>query len=121
MKFVYKASTLEGANEIKALLDNAGIPTSVSNSSFASLNLFFIPHSPGIFIYNPAQYQDAIALINNPDHIVSDPIDTEDFYNSLNSKQATKSAYNAMNNFIIGMIAFGLICGLLIYVLSQVP
>ena len=118
MKFVYKASTLEGANEIKYMLDNAGIPASVSNTSFASLNLFFIPHSLGVFIYNPNHYQDAIALIQNPDHIVRDPIDTEEFYNSLNSEQSTKSAYNAMNNFIIGMIVFGLICGLLIYVLS---
>ena len=118
MKFIYKASTLEGANEIKSMLDNAGIPASVSNTSFASLNLFFIPHSLGIFIYNSAQYQDAIALINDKNHIVSEPIDTEAFYNALNSEQSTKSAYNAMNNFIIGMIVFGLICGLLIYVLS---
>jgi hypothetical protein len=118
MKFVYKASTLGGANEIKALLDNAGIPASVSNSNFASLNLFFIPHSPGVFIYNSSQYQDAIALLNNHDHIVSNPIDTEEFYNSLNSEQATKDAYMAMNNFIFGMVVFGLICGLLIYVLS---
>ena len=118
MRFVYKASTLEGANEIKALLDNAGIPASISNSGFASLNLFFIPHSLGIFIYNPSQYQDAIALMHNPDHIVSDPIDTVDFYSSLNSEQSTKSAYNAMNDFIIGMIVFGLICGFLIYALS---
>ena len=118
MKFVYKASTLEGANEIKALLDNAGVPASISNSGFASLNLFFIPHSLGIFIYNDAQYQDAISLIRNKNHIVSNPIDTEDFYNSLNSEQSTQSAYNAMNNFIFVMVAFGLICGLLIYVLS---
>ena len=109
---------MEGANEIKALLDNAGIPASISNSGFASLNLFFIPHSLGVFIYNPNHYQDAIALINDKNHIVSDPIDTEAFYNALNSEQSTKSAYNAMNNFILGMIVFGLICGLLIYVLS---
>ncbi len=118
MKYVYKASTLEGANEVKELLDNAGIPASVSNASFASLNLFFIPHSLGIFIYNSSQYQDAIALINNHDHIVSNPIDTEDFFNSLNSEQSTKVAYKTMNDFILGMIVFGLICGLLIYVLS---
>ncbi len=118
MKFVYKASTLEGANEIKSLLDNAGIPASISNTRMASLNLFFIPHSLGIFIYNSTQYQDAISLIHNQDHKVSNPIDTEAFYNSLNSEQSTKDAYNAMNNFILGMVVFGLICGLLIYVLS---
>jgi len=118
MEFVYKASTLEGANEIKALLDSAGIPASVSNSGFASLNLFFIPHSLGIFIYNSSQYKDAIALINNNNHIVSNPIDTEAFYSSLSNEQSTKSAYNAMNNFILGMVVFGLICGLLIYALS---
>ena len=118
MKYVYKATTLEGANEIKTLLESSGIPASISNSNFASLSLFFIPHSLGIFIYNPCQYNDAIALINNQDYIVSNPVDIEAFYKSLNSAQSTKSAYEAMNNFIIGMIAFGLICGLLIYVLS---
>ena len=118
MKLVYKATTLEGANEIKTLLESAGIPASISNSNFASLNLFFIPHSLGIFIYDPSQYQDAIALINNQNHIVHNPIDVDAFYNSLNNEQSTKSAYKAMNDFIFGMIAFGLICGLLIYVLS---
>ena len=118
MKLVYKATSLEGANEIKSLLEGAGIPASVSNSNFASLNLFFIPHSLGIFIYDPSQYQDAITLINNQDHIVQNPIDVEAFYKSLNSEQSTKSAFKAMNDFIAGMVVFGLICGLLIYVLS---
>jgi hypothetical protein len=118
MKYVYKATTLGGANEIKALLENSGIPASISNSNFASLNLFFIPHSLGVFIYNPSQYDDAIALINNQDHIVSNPVDVDEFYKSLNNDESTRSAYEAMNNFILGMIAFGLFCGLLIYVLG---
>ena len=118
MKLVYKATTLEGANEIKTLLESAGIPASISNSNFASLNLFFIPHSLGIFIYDTSQYQDAVSLINNHDHIVAKPIDVYAFYNSLNSEESTKTAYNAMNDFILGMIVFGLLCGLLIYVLS---
>ena len=118
MKYVYKATILEGANEIKTLLENSGIPASISNSNFASLNLFFMPNSLGVFIYDPSQYDDAIALINNQDHIVSNPVDIDAFYKSLNSEQSTKSAYEAMNNFIFGMVAFGLICGLLIYVLS---
>ncbi len=118
MKLIYKATSLEGANEIKALLERAGIPAFVSNSNFASLNLFFIPHSLGIFIYDPTQYQDAISLISNQDHIVQNPIDVDTFYKSLDSEQSTQSAYKAMNDFIVGMIVFGLICGLLIYVLS---
>ena len=47
MKYVYKATTIEGANEIKTLLENAGIPASISNSNFASLNLSFIPTKHG--------------------------------------------------------------------------
>ena len=83
MKLVYRASTLECANEIKTLLDNAGIPTTISNTAFASLNLTFIPLSLGIFIYNAAQHHDALALIHNKDHIVSKPVDTETFYKTL--------------------------------------
>ena len=118
MQFVYKASTLEGANEIKALLESSGIPASISNKGFASLNLFFIPHSLGIFIYDSSQYQDAIAVLNNQDHIVSNPVDIEAFYNSLNSEQSANSAYKAMNGFILGMVVFGSVCGLLIYALN---
>lgn len=118
MKLVYKASTLEGAKEIQSILESSGIPTSISNKGFAQLNLFFIPHTLGVFIYVPSQYQDAIALINNKKHIVSKPIDVDAFYESLNSHESTASTYKSMNDFIFGMIAFGLICGLLIYVLS---
>ena len=118
MKFVYKATSLEGAEEIKLLLESAGIPASISNKGFAQLRVFFIPHILGVFIYNSSQYQDAIALLHNKNHKVSNPIDIEAFYENINSQESQASAYKAMNNFIIGMIVFGLICGLLIYVLS---
>jgi hypothetical protein len=119
MKLVYRASTLEGANEIKTLLDNSGIPATISNTAFASLNLSFIPNSLGIFIYSAAQYSDALALIHNKDHIVRNPVDTDAFYESLNNEQSKKAAYNAMNRFILGLIVFGLVCSLLIYALSS--
>ena len=118
MKLVYRAETLEGAEEIKTLLENAGIPASISNKGFAQLRLLFIPHALGVFIYNTNQYSDAMALLNDKYHDVRNPIDVEAFYDSVNSPESQDFAHKAMNNFILGMVVFGLICGLLIYVLS---
>lgn len=118
MKLVYRADTLEGATEIKELLECAGIPASISNKRFAQFYIPFFPHHLGVFIYVNSQYNDAISLINNSDHIVSEPIDINEFYSILNSPHNKSAVYNAMNDFILGMVAFGLLCGFLIYVLS---
>ena len=118
MKLVYREDTLEGDEEIKTLLENAVIPSSISNKRFAQLRLFFIPHALGVFIYNTKQYSDAMALLNDKNHNVRNPIDVEAFYDSVNSPESQDFAHKAMNNFILGMVVFGLICGLLIYVLS---
>ena len=118
MKFVYQAHTLEEANEIKYLLENAGIPTSISNKRFAQLNVPFIPHTLGIFIYIDSQYDDAIALINNTNHQVSEPVDVDAFYTMLESTSHKEAVHHAMNNFIWGMVAVGIICAFLIYILN---
>ena len=119
MKFVYKATTLEGAEEIKTLLENAGIPVSISNKGYARLGIPFIPHVLGVFIYNSSQYKDAIALLKDKNHIVRNPIDIEAFYESKNSPDMKATAYEAMNRFLLGMILFGVICVVLMYALSQ--
>jgi hypothetical protein len=39
MKYVYKATTIEGANEIKTLLENAGIPAPIMMVSLAKTRM----------------------------------------------------------------------------------
>lgn len=118
MKFVYQAYTLAEANEIKELLENAGIPASISNKGFSQLHVPFIPHTLGVFIYINTQYNDAIALINNKNHDVAEPVDVNEFYRILNSTSHKEAMHHAMNNFIWGMLAFGLICAFLIYIIN---
>lgn len=118
MKYVYKADTFEGASEIKSRLEDAGIPVSISNTRFAQLRVFFIPHSLGVFVYFDSQYEDAINLINNKDHIVSNPVSIDEFYQNIESIPMQEAAHKAMNDFLFWMIAFGIVCGVLIYALS---
>jgi len=119
MKLIQKATTLEEAQEIKTLLENAGIPVSITNKGFARLHSYFILNMLGVFIYNSSQYKDAIALLNNKNHIVRNPIDVDAFYESINSPDMKATAYQAMNRFLLGMILFGVICVVLMYALSQ--
>lgn len=118
MKFICRAYSLEEANQIKFLLENAGIPAFVSNKRFAQLNVPFVAHSLGVFIYIKSQYQDAIALINNEQHVVREPVDVDEFYRILASSPHKEAVHNAMNNFIWAMLAIGVICALLIYILN---
>ncbi len=119
MKLIHKATTLEEAQEIKTLLENAGIPVSLTNKGLAQLRVLFIPHLLGVFIYNSSQYKDAIALLKNKNHIVRNPIDVDAFYESINSPDMKANAYQAMNRFLLGMVLFGVICVVLMYALSQ--
>lgn len=60
---------------IRSLLEENGIP-------------LYEAHSPrganqGIYVCLDEQYDDAVALLRNPSHKVTAPIDVEDFYRKL--------------------------------------
>lgn len=120
MKLIHKATTLKEAEEIQTLLENAGIPVSITNKGLARLRVLFVPHLLGVFIYNSSQYKDAMALLNNKNHIVRNPIDVGVFYESINSADMKANAYDAMNRFLLGMVLFGVVCVVLMYAFSQI-
>ena len=51
MKLLYRANSLEEANESKAILELAGIPVMISGENFSGLRLPFFPNNLGVFIY----------------------------------------------------------------------
>ncbi|MGD8785548.1 MAG: hypothetical protein PVG75_13980 [Thioalkalispiraceae bacterium] len=119
MKYVDKTATLDEANQIKTLLESRGIPAFVSNKRYARLSPPFTPYYLGVFIYIDSQYEDALALINNPEHTVKQPVDVTEFYQLLDRPEHKQAVYQAMNHFIGWMLVVGIVCIVLIYILSQ--
>ena len=118
MECVYTASTNQDAMAIKLLLESNGIPASISNKGFARL-YHFIPNTLAVFVYLDEQYEDAIKLIENPDHVVTNPVDIDAFYAALESEPMQNEIHNAMNRLILGMFVFGLVCAFLLYLLAR--
>lgn len=62
------------------------------------------------------QYEDAIALMKNPDHIVKNPLDPEEFQKYMDSDDAKLSALGQMLNVLlpIALVAMALIIMLVV-------
>lgn len=87
MKLVYRANGLEEANEIKNLLENAGIPAMISGENFSALRIPFFPNNLGVFIYLDDQYNDAMQLMADPEYTPETLVDVEQFYQLMESNE----------------------------------
>ena len=107
MKLLYRANSLEEANESKAILELAGIPVMISGENFSGLRLPFFPNNLGVFIYLDEQYNDAQKVIADPNYMAESAIDVEDFYQLLESaefRHNVNTGYLAIFSWLIGTI-----------------
>ena len=72
----FKGST--ECSQIRALLASRGIPTKLGTS-------VGIDPSP-LYVCIDAQYEDALAVLANPDHVVANPVDVAKFYKEMQSR-----------------------------------
>lgn len=87
MKLLYRANSLEEANELKASLEMAGIPAMISGENFSALRIPLFPNNLGVFIFLDEQYNDALRVMDNPEFIPETAVDTEEFYQLLDSDE----------------------------------
>ena len=87
MKLLYRANSLEEANELKASLEMAGIPAMISGENFSALRIPLFPNNLGVFIYLDEQYNDALQVMDNPEFIPETAVDTEEFYQLQDSEE----------------------------------
>lgn len=96
---------------LKERLENSGIPAVIQGKETARMIIPRVLLEPTLWIYIDDQFEDAVRLLDDPDHIVSTGIDIEQFYENVLSETAQKRALDEGLKHIaiyIGAILFGL-------------
>ncbi len=88
MKLLFQASDSDYVNQIKLLLESAGIPVFLSNENSFRMKQAMFMNGIGVWVYLESQYEEAIKLINNPDYEVRHPVDLDEFNALLKSRKS---------------------------------
>ena len=120
MKEVYRANSLEEANEIKTRLESAGIPVMLSNEHFSALRLPFFPANLGVFIYLDEQYNDARKVLSDPEYLPGSAIDIERFYQLLDSDEFRHNVNSSYMVILVWAISLILVAMLVLFFLYRI-
>ncbi len=114
MKLLYTDSSLEALNAMKHRLEQNGIPAYISNTE-AARNLPFVSSQQGLWVYLDEQYNDATALMKDPDHVVLSAVDIDEFYEVADEVKKDRSTLNSAlrDIFIRGVL---LLVGMFLFI-----
>lgn len=101
MKLLKNVTSLQVANSIALQLKSRGILTFIANEDTKSLYPIAVINV-GIWIVLDYQYDDAVAVLKNPEHIISQPLMPEEI-NRLSRDM--RKPYSASTKSILKMAA----------------
>ena len=108
MKILFQSDDQDEIEEAKMRLESKGIPVFIANESTATnLGPLFIPRGYILWVALDEQYDDAVALLNNKRHIVSAPVDIEEFHKAEDQLRSN----NTKNIFYILALSIILLLG----------
>lgn len=114
MELVFKSNDYNEAHDVLRLLEENGIPAQYSENSLRNRGTH-IPDGNEVRIYLNTQYQEAIQLLKDPTYKVNKPVDIEEFYNTLESKDFDTHIQQYKKAFIKYGVSFILVFIVLIY------
>ncbi len=88
MKRVTKNNDTNALYALKGLLEERGIPAFVSDEHTVRMVNPILFSGASLWVYVDEQWADAMALLENPDHEVTDPLDVDRFYATLQADNA---------------------------------
>lgn len=94
MKMITRDEDKKRLESLKEMLENSGIPAIIQGENTARMILPKLLLEPTLWIYIDAQLEDALKLIDDPDHVVTTGIDIDLFYKSALSESEQKNALN---------------------------
>lgn len=113
MKLLATFETWEEASNLLIFLQGKGIIAELETRQYV---YGYIATKYQVSAVLDEQYDDAVALMENPDHIVKNPLDPEEFQQYVDDKDVKISALDQMLNVLlpIGLVAIALIVALAI-------
>lgn len=92
--------------ELQERLENSGIPAVIQGENTARMIIPFLLLQPTLWVYLDAQFEDAVKLSMDPNHVVTTGIDIEEFY----KEQPTEiEQRNELNEALIHLGLFSLL------------
>ena len=108
MKLLLETTDDAYIDEVQQLLEANGIPVFISNKDTLRVMSHVNAIKEGLWIYIDKQEGDAISLLQDPNHIVSAPVDIDEFYKKANRKQSYLpiiSSLSGANTLFIAVLA----------------
>jgi len=87
MQLLFESESSEKINSTKELLESRGIPVFISGTESFRMRPLLVLYRKGVWVCLDEQFDDAVMLLKNPDHEVSNPVDVDAFHSSLEQLQ----------------------------------
>jgi len=110
MKLLFETIDRPEIENARILLEGNGIPIFISNDDTARNMGFIYPaRKMGFWVALDHQYQDAILLLENGEHVVSHPVDVGEYYAKLDAegKRSTEKLFDKLALVIVILIISG--------------
>lgn len=107
MKLISKMHSAEAAHELASFLENASIAVLVVDATTGIRRDTYYSHL--VYVVVDAQYEDAVQLIRNPQHVVTHPVDVEAYKAYMASPRGAEAARSAIGKGLLWMLLV-LIC-----------
>jgi len=108
MKLITRDSDNAHLQQLKALLEENGIPAHIGGENIARIIPPIAMSQAGLWIFLDHQFSDAVQLTKNPEHQVTTGIDVEAFYqNQLNGQEQSSQLNSALTH--LALVAGGVI------------
>jgi len=117
MELVYQSADQIEVNNIKSLLEDNGIPSFITNENTNNLRRHSFT-GMGVFIHINTQREEAIKLINNPNHIVKNKVDIIKYYEHINNTVNQSEVNNFIINKLVKTLAILFIIGVIGIIIS---
>ncbi len=100
--------------DMQERLEKNGIPAIIQGENTARVIIPFFLLQPTLWVCIDEQFRDAVQLMDNPDHVVTEKIDMEAFYELKPSVEQSTNDRNAallhlllfIGAIMLGMLAF---------------
>jgi hypothetical protein len=120
MKIVCQCSELVEAERIKNLLEDKGIPANITGQEAYHLQLAALVSRPlAVWVYLDEQVDDAKTCLDNPEHLVHNALNIENFYKELQKNIDSQSISGFNRQLIVSGLSIILLLIICIAVLLK--
>lgn len=108
MQILFHTTEKAEALNTKILLELHGIPTFIGSENSGPAFGFMAANKYTLWVCLDEQLQDAVALLENPEHEVTTAIDVDEYYKAI-EEQTAKSTSKTKDGLMLGLVLFAIL------------